>query len=177
MAYGKTDKQIHTETHTHYSAHVLPTEKSRKRNTGSPRRLQSWKLECGVGRVGFMGLYLSRGSYACVFAHTQHTTCYMGFLSVGWCGPKTNTHTVFLWGRCSVVATVKAPTLTLIATQALLHPDIRKALPHSSNTSSALNLPTFDGKSEKCRNWLRHSSVRSIKAVSAILKLELGHAE
>lgn len=78
----------HKNTHTHCSAHRHAAEESQKqanRNTyGSPTRLQSWKLACGVGWVGFMGLYLARGSYACILAHTQHTMCYVGiFFSVG----------------------------------------------------------------------------------------------
>lgn len=81
-------KQANSHRNTHCSAHRHAAEESQKqanRNThGSPTRLQSWKLACGVGWVGFMGLYLARGSYACILAHTQHTMCYVGiFFSVG----------------------------------------------------------------------------------------------
>lgn len=101
MTYGKANKQIHKE-HTHAHAEVqrdtqLKSQKNRATqiHTGAPTRLQSWK--CGVGRVGFVGLYLTRGSYACMLAQIHSAQCVTldCFQCFMWARNK-NTHAVLM---------------------------------------------------------------------------------
>lgn len=88
--------------------------------------------------MGFMGFYLARGSYARVRTHNMlHSILLKEFMFAS----QLNTHTEGY--VTDVVAIVKTPTLTLITTLCK-HTDLGKTLPHSSNSSSEFNSPTFD---------------------------------
>lgn len=131
----------------------------------------SWSVEWeGWGLRGFIKLGIT-STQTRTYA-THNVRCRISFNELMWARDKHPRY-FLLWNRCTVVATVKAPLLAPIAALAL-HPDIWKALSRSGNTSNPLNLPIFDGKSEKCSNWPRHSSAHLITA--AIFKVELGQS-